>query len=111
MGGSMYRGYGDYEYLPARGAQPEWNILNDIPSARKLFAAGVPVDVMPLDSTQVKLDEVKRAALFRLGTPLTDRDIGRKLQMSLANALTIQHGSREDLMKRLLIAGLGLSRT
>jgi glucose/arabinose dehydrogenase len=28
--------------------------------------------------------------------------------MSLANALTIQHGSREDLMKRLLIAGLGL---
>jgi len=28
--------------------------------------------VMPLDSTQLKLDEVKRAYLFRQGTPLTD---------------------------------------
>src|SRR5208282_2636531 len=52
--------------------QPEWNILNDIPSAQKLFAAGVPIYVMPLDSTQLKLDEVKRAFLFRQGTPITD---------------------------------------
>lgn len=73
MGGSIYRGYGDFAYLPARSPQPEWNILNDIPSARKLFASGVPLYVMPLDSTQVKLDEVKRAELFRLGTPLTDQ--------------------------------------
>ena len=72
MGGSIYRGYGDFEYLPARGPQPEWNILNDIVSARKLFASGVPLYVMPLDSTQVQLDEVKRAILFRSGTPLTD---------------------------------------
>ena len=72
MGGSIYRGYGDFEYLPARGPQPEWNILNDISSARKLFASGVPLYVMPLDSTQVQLDEVKRAILFRSGTPLTD---------------------------------------
>jgi inosine-uridine nucleoside N-ribohydrolase len=72
MGGSIYRGYGDFEYLPARGPQPEWNVLNDISSARKLFAAGVPLYVMPLDSTQVHLDEVKRAILFRSGTPLTD---------------------------------------
>ncbi len=72
MGGSIYRGYGDFEYLPARGPQPEWNILNDISSARKLFASGVPLCMMPLDSTQVQLDEVKRAILFRLGTPLTD---------------------------------------
>ena len=72
MGGSIYRGYGDFEYLPAHGPQPEWNILNDISSARKLFASGVPLYVMPLDSTQVQLDEVKRAILFRSGTPLTD---------------------------------------
>ncbi len=52
--------------------QPEWNILNDISSAQKLFAAGVPIYVMPLDSTQLKMDEVKRAFLFRQGTPLTD---------------------------------------
>ena len=43
---------------------PEWNILNDVKSAQKLFASGVPVYVMPLDSTQLKLDEVKRAFLF-----------------------------------------------
>jgi purine nucleosidase len=73
MGGSIYRGYADFDYLPARGSQPEWNILNDIPSARKLFASEVPLYVMPLDSTQVQLDEVKRSALFRLGTPLTDQ--------------------------------------
>jgi purine nucleosidase len=72
MGGSIYRGDGDFEYLPARGPQPEWNIVNDISSARELFASGVPLFVMPLDSTQLHFDEVKRAILFRSGTPLTD---------------------------------------
>ncbi len=72
MGGSVKRGYGDLGYTSPRGPQPEWNILNDIPSAQKLFAAGVPLMVMPLDSTQLKLDEVKRAFLFSHGTPLTD---------------------------------------
>lgn len=72
MGGSVRRGYGDLGYGPPRGPQPEWNILNDIPSAQKLFAAGVPLYVMPLDSTQLKMDEVKRAFLFAQGTPITD---------------------------------------
>jgi inosine-uridine nucleoside N-ribohydrolase len=72
MGGSIYRGYGDMGYFPPHGPQAEWNILNDIPSAQKLFASGVPLYVMPLDSTQLKLDEVRRAILFQSGTPLTD---------------------------------------
>jgi inosine-uridine nucleoside N-ribohydrolase len=72
MGGSIKRGYGDLGYTPPRPPQPEWNILNDIPSAQKLFASGVPLFVMPLDSTQLKLDEVKRTFLFSQGTPLTD---------------------------------------
>ncbi|HKW56718.1 MAG TPA: nucleoside hydrolase [Candidatus Acidoferrum sp.] len=72
MGGSIERGYGDPWATPARGPEPEWNILNDIPSAQKLFQSGVPLYVMPLDSTQLKLDEVKRAFLFRQSTPLTD---------------------------------------
>ncbi len=72
MGGSIYRGYGDVGYFPPHGPQPEWNIVNDIPSAQKLFASGVPLYVMPLDSTQLKLDEVRRAILFQSGTPLTD---------------------------------------
>lgn len=72
MGGSIARRYGDLGYSPPRGPEPEWNIKNDIPSARKLFASGVPVFMMPLDSTQLKLDEVKRDIVFRAGTPLTD---------------------------------------
>jgi len=72
MGGSIKRGYGDLGFGPPQPPQPEWNILNDVPSAQKLFAAGVPLYVMPLDATQLKLDEVKRAFLFGLGILLTD---------------------------------------
>jgi len=72
MGGSIKRGYGDLGFGPPQPPQPEWNILNDVPSAQKLFASGVPLFVMPLDATQLKLDEVKRAYLFSQGTPLTD---------------------------------------
>ncbi len=71
MGGSVDRGYGD-PYAAATPPQAEWNIMNDIPAAQKLFASGVRLYVMPLDSTQLKLDEVKREFLFKQGTPLTD---------------------------------------
>ncbi|HUJ29646.1 MAG TPA: nucleoside hydrolase [Candidatus Acidoferrum sp.] len=71
MGGSIERGYGGMYDAPTP-PQPEWNIVNDIPSAQKLFVTGVPIYMMPLDSTQLKLDEVKRAFLFRQGKPLTD---------------------------------------
>jgi purine nucleosidase len=73
MGGSVRRGYGDLEYTPPVPPMAEWNILNDIPSAQKLFSSGVPLYVMPLDSTQLKLDEVKRAFLFSQGTTVTDQ--------------------------------------
>lgn len=73
MGGSIRRGYGDYGYSEPVPPSPEWNILNDVASAQKLFASGVPLYVMPLDSTQLKLDEVKRAFLFTRGTAVTDQ--------------------------------------
>ena len=73
MGGSIRKGYGDYGYNEPVPPMPEWNILNDVASAQKLFASGVPLFVMPLDSTQLKLDEVKRAFLFTQGTALTDQ--------------------------------------
>jgi inosine-uridine nucleoside N-ribohydrolase len=73
MGGSIYRGYGDFPFLKAHGPEPEWNILRGIVSARKLLASGVPVYMMPLDSTQLKLDETKREILFSHGSPLTDQ--------------------------------------
>ena len=73
MGGSVRKGYGDYGYNEHFPPSPEWNILNDVSSAQKLFASGVPLYVMPLDSTQLKLDEVKRAFLFTRGTAVTDQ--------------------------------------
>ena len=73
MGGSIKRGYDDLGYFPPHGPDAEWNIVNDIPSAQKLFGSGVPIYMMPLDSTQLRLDEVKRAYLFRQGTPVTDQ--------------------------------------
>ena len=72
MGGSVERGYGDLGYNKPHGPDAEWNIKNDVPSAQKLFASGVPIFMMPLDSTQLKLDEVMRAAIFQAGTPVTD---------------------------------------
>lgn len=72
MGGSIKCGYGELWFCTAHGPDAEWNIINDIPAAQKLFLSGVPLYVMPLDSTQLKFDEVKRAFLFKQGTPLTD---------------------------------------
>jgi inosine-uridine nucleoside N-ribohydrolase len=47
MGGSIECGYGELWFCPERGPDAEWNIINDIPSAKKLFLSGVPLFVMP----------------------------------------------------------------
>jgi purine nucleosidase len=73
MGGAIRKGYGDFGYNEHVPPAPEWNILNDVASAQKLFASGVPLFVMPLDSTQLKLDEVKRDFLLTRGTAVTDQ--------------------------------------
>jgi purine nucleosidase len=72
MGGAIRKGYGDLGFAPDRGPQPEYNIYSDVAAAQKLFVSGVPICMMPLDSTQLKLDEDKRAFLFKQGTPLTN---------------------------------------
>jgi purine nucleosidase len=72
MGGSIDRGYEADPYSPPNPPEPEWNIKNDVVSAQKLFSSGVPIFMMPLDSTQLKMDELKRGFLFRQGAPLTD---------------------------------------
>ncbi len=73
MGGSIKRSYGDLGYSANPTPSAEYNIYSDIPSSQKLFAAGVPISVMPLDSTQLKLDEVKRDQLFSHGSAMTDQ--------------------------------------
>src|SRR5712692_340031 len=72
MGGSVYRGYSQFNYGKTHGPEPEWNILCDIQAAQKVFSSGVPLYVMPLDSTQIKLQELERAEIFKAGTALTD---------------------------------------
>jgi inosine-uridine nucleoside N-ribohydrolase len=59
MGGSVERGYGNKDTPDA-----EWNIVNDVAAAKALFASGVPLYVMPLDSTQIPLDAARQAELF-----------------------------------------------
>jgi purine nucleosidase len=72
MGGSVRKGYGDVGYLPGHGPDAEYNLAMDVAAAKALFTAGVPLYVMPLDSTQIKLDDSRRQMLFSLSTPLTD---------------------------------------
>ena len=72
MGGSIRRGYGDLGYAPDRGPEPEYNIYCDVRAAQKLFGSGVQILMMPLDSTQLLLDENKRMLLFSAGSALTN---------------------------------------
>ena len=72
MGGSIRRGYGDLGYKPDRGPDAEYNIRSDVSAAQKLFSSGVPIYMMPLDSTQLLLDENKRTLLFSTGSQLTN---------------------------------------
>ncbi len=72
MGGSVRAGYRKSQYVPVRPADKEYNIVSDIAGAQALFASGVPIVMMPLDSTQIRLDEVERNAIFGHGSPLTD---------------------------------------
>lgn len=71
MGGSVYRGY-DTAQSNHTPPQPEWNIARDPAGAKALFTSGVPIYMMPLDSTQLKMGEVLRNTLFSQGTQITD---------------------------------------
>ena len=72
MGGSVRRGY-DGKNGEQRPPEPEWNIDRDPKDASRLLTAGVPIFMMPLDSTQIHLVPADREALFATGNPLTDQ--------------------------------------
>lgn len=69
MGGSVHRGYGP----PGTAPEPEWNAKEDPAGLRALLASGVPVFMMPLDSTQIALSNDEQDRLFSAGTPITDQ--------------------------------------
>jgi inosine-uridine nucleoside N-ribohydrolase len=72
MGGSVRAGYRKSQYVPSRPADKEYNIASSVAGAKALFGSGVRIVMMPLDATQIRLDEVERNALFGHGSPLTD---------------------------------------
>ncbi|MGA3263372.1 MAG: nucleoside hydrolase [Terracidiphilus sp.] len=72
MGGSIYRGY-DGRNGERQPPDAEWNVLCDPAGAKALLASGVPVFMMPLDSTQIRLETKERETIFSHGSPLTDQ--------------------------------------
>lgn len=58
MGGSVRQGY-----EPGSKPAAEWNIQQDVAAAQAVFAAGVPLEVYPLDSTLAKLTPAEAAKL------------------------------------------------
>ena len=73
MGGSIRTMTDPYGVAARVAPHPEWNIKNDIAGARKLFESGVPLQVLPLDSTaNLKMHEVARTALFAHGSMMTN---------------------------------------
>ena len=72
MGGSVYRGY-DGEKGERRPPDAEWNIARDPEGAKALLASGVPIFMMPLDSTQIHLEGPQRERIFSHGSALTDQ--------------------------------------
>ncbi len=72
MGGSVRMGYNDLGFNKAHGPDAEYNLAMDPAAAQALFTSGVPLFVMPLDSTQLKFDDSKRQMLFSQSTNLTD---------------------------------------
>lgn len=74
MGGSVHRGYDDHK-TGATDTPPsaEWNILCDPAGARALFSSGVPIYVLPLDSTQIPLRQPELGRLLAYGSPVTDQ--------------------------------------
>ena len=106
MGGSIYRGYDGFRYPTGKPQpQPEWNILCDIPAAQKLFTSGIPLYVMPLDSTQIKLQELERARIFSTGTSITDAltvlyhqwSNGNQVTPTLFDAVAVAYAIKPDL--------------
>jgi purine nucleosidase len=73
MGGSISRGYNPTNtYQINMIPSLEYNVAMDPGAAQKLFTSGVPLYVLPTDSTQIKLEELRRGEIFSAGTPMTD---------------------------------------
>ena len=72
MGGSIYAGYNLGGAIPVAQPHAEYNVASAPQGLRILLESGIPVKMFPLDSTQIKFDEVRRDRLFAYGSPTSD---------------------------------------
>jgi len=125
MGGSINRGY-DGKNGEHRPPDAEWNINRDPAGAKALFTAGVPIFMMPLDSTQIRLETAKREAIFAHGSPLTDQvtllyhqwrelNPGHATTPTLFDPVAVTYAIRPDLCPaspmRIQVDDMGFTRS
>jgi inosine-uridine nucleoside N-ribohydrolase len=72
MGGSIRAGYNQGGAVPNPEPSAEYNIASAPEGLRVLLQSGVAVRMFPLDSTQIKFDEVQRDRLFAYGSAASD---------------------------------------
>ncbi|MBS0373003.1 MAG: nucleoside hydrolase [Proteobacteria bacterium] len=72
MAGSIHAGYASGGAVPSAVPSAEYNVASAPQAFATLLASGARVQLFPLDSTQLKFDEVRRDRLFAYGTPSTD---------------------------------------
>jgi inosine-uridine nucleoside N-ribohydrolase len=72
MGGSIHAGYNQGGAIPTAEPSAEYNIASDPGGLVALLQSKVAVRMFPLDSTQIKFDEVRRDRLFAYGSPASD---------------------------------------
>jgi inosine-uridine nucleoside N-ribohydrolase len=72
MGGSIYVGYLRNGAVPDPQPSAEYNVRSAPSGLTALLESHVPVRMFPLDSTQIKFDEVRRDRLFAYGSPASD---------------------------------------
>jgi inosine-uridine nucleoside N-ribohydrolase len=72
MGGSIYAGYNLGGAIPVAQPSAEYNVVSAPQGLRILLESRIPVKMFPLDSTQIKFDEVRRDRLFAYGSATSD---------------------------------------
>ena len=72
MGGSIHAGYNRGGAIPVAEPSAEYNIASAPGGLMALLQSKVAVKMFPLDSTQIKFDEVRRDRLFAYGSPASD---------------------------------------
>ena len=72
MGGSIHAGYNQGGAIPVAEPSAEYNVASAPSGLIALLQSKVAVRMFPLDSTQIKFDEVRRDRLFAYGSPASD---------------------------------------